>query len=272
MKDAVSISTALLSLAFKIIPTVGLAEPINEVLAFLAKILLSNREQVFQPTSPVGSALVELLEFVQLKATDLSLFLELSGREGFPLLSRRLAPSALRKSLLALVSWMRREHLQETPFYSLFACFFQSDLMAMLDSVEDGIQEQFQSIAEDLTSVTESLVSLSLSEADCELLSANVQSGSLISLFLFPRLIETASFACRRKLLSALLACTATTMPPSLYAEAEPFDWLHAEYPKTLAARLNLHCAQHCTNPTEAYEFYSEVRKRLTYESFLIPF
>lgn len=261
MKDAVSITTALVSLAFKTIPNSELAESLNEVFAFLSKILLQSREEVFPASSPVGSALIELLEFLQMKAADLSLFLELAAKPGFLALCDRLAPSAVRKCQLSLAAWINKEQLRKPGFYALFGCFLQCDLMKMLDSNEEALAEQFAAIEQDLNAFTDALLSLQLEEAEAQHLCASIQSGQLICLFLHPRLLASfpENFALHRKLLATVVSCTATAMPPALLHEAEQFEWLQPEHPKTLAIQLNLQCAQQCTNPSESYEFYSEV-------------
>lgn len=235
--------------------------PLDEVFSFLAKVLGQNREEAFHPESPVGAALTELLQFLQLKAADLTLFQELAGRKGYFALCSKLAPSAVRKLHIELLAWVRRDHLLDASFYSLFSCFFQCDLMKMMDDPDQNVQEQFQGIYDDLASVVDSLLGLRLDESDAEHLLGNIHSSHLVCLFLFPRLLDVfpESFGLHRKLLATVLSCTATAMPPSLVHEAEHFDWLLAEFPKTLAIRLNLQCAQKCNDQSKAYEFYSEV-------------
>jgi hypothetical protein len=273
LKDSVCISTALVSLAFKIIPNSALSEPLNEIFAFLSKTLLSARQEAFPAASPVGSALMDLLEFLQVKAADLSMFLELAGKPGYLALCERLEASALRKCQLSLAAWIRKGHLSEPAFYALFGCFLQCDVMKMLDTGNShshshsqvALSEQFTRIEQDLTGFVDFILSLGLDEGDGVLLERNLQSGHLVCLFLHPRLVAAfpGNFALHRKLLKTLLSCTATALPPALFHEAEPrFEWLQPEFPKTLAMQLNLDCAQRCTDPSESFEFYCEVMRR----------
>ncbi len=262
MKDSVSITTALVSLAFKTIPNAEISDPLDEVFSFLSKILLQSREEAFPAESPVGTALVELFEFLLAKAADLSLFLELARKSGFLTLCHRLAPSALRTIFLSLAAWINKLHLSESSFYALFGCFLQGDVMKMTDNADDSVSEQFQIIKNDSTAFVNSLLSLQLGQVEVEYLNASIQSGHLICIFLFPQLMTSfpGNFALKRKLLATVLSCTATALPPALFHEAEQFEWLQPEYPKTLAIQLNLQCAEQSNTPTESYEFYSEVR------------